>query len=1190
MTELEEIRQRRAAAWEQAQQAREREGSTASNDAPVGEAAPAGPTASAAPADVSAERCCRICFDSSESKEGANGSSEPGGETGKLFSPCQCTGSMRFVHVSCLNDWRSASCNDRSYYRCDACHYEYRLQRLWVADVLISPGFHLALAISCFSFSALMVGILGRLLVPWVVDLCMDHLHLAPNVRFLFSDKDALANGNPACWQQGYTFQVCCSRGRPGNPICWDDLHTYESCCLGVSQALRSLRGVAGRVGDRMGDKVGEDKVGDKVREAWGNAGGSWQIVLLVAYLPGRSRQLFFGPTSAPAISRHFPNASLQRGSAVLAMVQVEIWSLTLASVKAVGSIAVMAAGGFLMTRLGIITNDVRKGLGELSMNLLLPCLMFSQVIYCNSKEMGGNVCPNMAQVIMSSADLFLWPIVVVTSGYCLGFLAAKLLRVPENFRRAAAGSVAFGNSTGMPVVLLSTMAPSLVAEGVVKGDPLLFLPVYLVLSPLLQWTVGSYIFRGPKVTEKSDVENPAPAADAAGVASIPSIPEASIPEANVPPMDSTYSAKSVPVQVTRAATSQGVFREMELKQEGINGLRAFVQCSEKLLVLWSDQYFNRLWCAYELGCFLSRSKRVQVEIMPLKISAILLLGSMVWHVLMFSYYLIRDSLTDGTIFTQNSQRRPWSFIYISVATVGVAVVLLPIVNYLGMSFLDDTDLLPTQVQNFRIQESECFCCKNNHEDPQTGEKLMCDRELVYQSLAELYLGEGVEAVEGSELEKFNQLVRETLGPKVLRRLGVRGTYLPLRYMSFLVMTSNFPMLSELIWHFSQGPETPLVGMTYFIWCMHLILRWLQPLLAMLFSLELSTRLWKMKNVSKLPRILLSILLSPIQSLGAGCVFASMEFAVRFSGDSTWVPLVPFLLGLLLNFILRVPASREEVRYQTISFGIEPPLQVGPGLSAQGELEDVLTPEDVQLPCQRDRCGKRLKHILFMFLSPPVAATLLGILVAFIRPLQNQFVNLNDWTLPDQRALDWAYNAVRTLGQAAVPVNLLMLGSNLSKGADFSALPVGMAIGLTLTKMLLQPAVVAFFVFCVSRLIPGPVVTGKWLVAIVVSLTPTANNIMVQVEVGGQDKAAMTTLIFIQYLLSPILLTISLTATSALMQVDGFLPHGSLPDFHAQTRMRLRGDELRPPSCWPGQSSYRKVEPTVTLIGFLSRV
>ena len=37
-----------------------------------------------------------------------------------------------------------------------------------------------------------------------VVDLCMDHLHLAPNVRFLFSDKDALTNGNLAqTWPPG---------------------------------------------------------------------------------------------------------------------------------------------------------------------------------------------------------------------------------------------------------------------------------------------------------------------------------------------------------------------------------------------------------------------------------------------------------------------------------------------------------------------------------------------------------------------------------------------------------------------------------------------------------------------------------------------------------------------------------------------------------------------------------------------------------------------------------------------------------------------------------------------------------------------------------------------------------------------------------------------------------------------------
>ena len=492
-------------------------------------------------------------------------------------------------------------------------------------------------------------------------------------------------------------------------------------------------------------------------------------------------------------------------------MVQVEIGTLTLASLKAVGSIAVMAAGGFCMTRLGIITNDVRKGLGELSMNLLLPCLMFSQVIYCNSEERGQDVCPNMAQVILSSADLFLWPIVVVTSGYCWGFVAAKLLGVPANFRKAAAGSVAFGNSTGMPVVLLSTLAPSLVVEGVVKGDPLLFLPVYLVLSPLLQWTVGSYIFQGPKgETEKGEEKEESDLERAEGLDEAPApLPVATIPVAPV------ASVQSTQVKVTRAQTSQGVFRE-----------------------------------------------------------------------------------------------------------------------------------------------------------------------------------------------------------------------------------------------------------------------------------------------------------------------------------------VP------------VPSVREKTRYQTTislaSIGVEPPFKVGPGLSAQGELEDVLTPEDVKFPRCLDRCRATLKHILFMFLSPPVAATLMGILVAFIRPLQNQFLDLNDWKLSSTRALDWFYNAIRTLGLAAVPVNLLMLGSNLSKGANFSALPIGTAVGLTITKMLIQPATVAALVFGASRLIPGSVESGKWLVAIVVSLTPTANNIMVQVEVGGQDKAAMTTLIFIQYLMSPLLLTITLTATSALMQTDGFLPADSSTDFHSQ--------------------------------------
>ena len=57
-----------------------------------------------------ADAVCRICFGSAFE----NGA-------GRLISPCMCIGSMRYVHVCCLNDWRQESANPRSFYQCDQC-------------------------------------------------------------------------------------------------------------------------------------------------------------------------------------------------------------------------------------------------------------------------------------------------------------------------------------------------------------------------------------------------------------------------------------------------------------------------------------------------------------------------------------------------------------------------------------------------------------------------------------------------------------------------------------------------------------------------------------------------------------------------------------------------------------------------------------------------------------------------------------------------------------------------------------------------------------------------------------------------------------------------------------------------------------------------------------------------------------
>src|SRR5271155_5297676 len=48
---------------------------------------------------------------------------------GRLISPCRCRGTMKFVHLSCLNSWRYASPNARSVYQCDQCGYKYNFNR-----------------------------------------------------------------------------------------------------------------------------------------------------------------------------------------------------------------------------------------------------------------------------------------------------------------------------------------------------------------------------------------------------------------------------------------------------------------------------------------------------------------------------------------------------------------------------------------------------------------------------------------------------------------------------------------------------------------------------------------------------------------------------------------------------------------------------------------------------------------------------------------------------------------------------------------------------------------------------------------------------------------------------------------------------------------------------------------------------
>ncbi|KAI5856011.1 RING finger domain protein [Tricharina praecox] len=115
-------------------------------------------------------RKCRICFDTSAPPY------EPSPELGRLFSPCVCRGSSRYVHTVCLQTWRATS--RTASYTCPTCKYPYRLSRLNYASWLTSTSTtFLATSVLLLLIVWLLGYVSGPILATYLVDV-PDNLEL----------------------------------------------------------------------------------------------------------------------------------------------------------------------------------------------------------------------------------------------------------------------------------------------------------------------------------------------------------------------------------------------------------------------------------------------------------------------------------------------------------------------------------------------------------------------------------------------------------------------------------------------------------------------------------------------------------------------------------------------------------------------------------------------------------------------------------------------------------------------------------------------------------------------------------------------------------------------------------------------------------------------------------------------------
>jgi hypothetical protein len=184
---------------------------------------------------------------------------------------------------------------------------------------------------------------------------------------------------------------------------------------------------------------------------------------------------------------------------------------------------------------------------------------------------------------------------------------------------------------------------------------------------------------------------------------------------------------------------------------------------------------------------------------------------------------------------------------------------------------------------------------------------------------------------------------------------------------------------------------------------------------------------------------------------------------------------------------------------------------------------------------------KAARFVFDKLLVPPVRATLLGLVLGLIPCVRKLLLPEASHASADasQPALAWLLAGISKLGDAAVPMNLITLGVSLAKGPDFDALPPRAALAIVFAKMVVMPAIALGAIVFVSVVCPvhilHPFQQPFFLTMFVVAATPTANNVLVMCTISGNDRTAMSTAIFVQYMCSPLILSLSICGFIAIL-------------------------------------------------------
>jgi len=199
-----------------------------------------------------------------------------------------------------------------------------------------------------------------------------------------------------------------------------------------------------------------------------------------------------------------------------------------------------------------------------------------------------------------------------------------------------------------------------------------------------------------------------------------------------------------------------------ERKTAGILGLAGFLRNSQKLVICWTPRYFTRLWCVFEIASWKYLGKPLNgVTLMPS--SQVML--TLLMMITLCSYYVVHRSVV-----WLSGNWNVW--ILHGFALVCGIWSSVPATT----SLVQNLSVLPKQLASFSSQESECFCCENNHVNPETGKHMQCDRKLIYATLVLWFAtyrpDDNEQAVQKDVLRGFDDFIHNQFASWVLQSRG----------------------------------------------------------------------------------------------------------------------------------------------------------------------------------------------------------------------------------------------------------------------------------------------------------------------------------------------------------------------------------------------------------------------------------